>query len=173
MKSAMTALWWGFCVALLSLSAYAGEDSATYDVGLPHPSTNVPYAQALQDAQSIARQNPNWEVARCQGFSMSPFFTERSLLLVKKIPFEKLRPGMVAVYTDSAGDIVAHKVTARAGEGWHCQAFQNKITDPTPVSSANFRGIVFGVLNANSGPDPDQVARMDRQIIAVMGKTYQ
>ncbi len=172
MMSAITAILRGFCFALLALTAHADQETGTYDVGLPHPSTNVPYAQALKDAQFIASQNPDWDVARCQGYSMSPFFTERSVLLVKKLPFEKLREGMVAVYTDHEGDLVAHKVVDRGEHGWRCQAFQNDIDDPTPVTRENFRGIAFAVLNAQSGPEPELLAKMDSGVLTVIGKTY-
>jgi len=157
----------------VSTSLLAGEaNSETYDLGLPHPRTNVPFAQALAEAQSIAGQRADWFVARCEGYSMSPFFSERSVLLIQALPFSKLRIGMVGVYMDASGDLVAHKLIEPLPQGWLCRAYQNAVQDPGVLRKENYLGVVFAVLNADAPPDATLIAQMDAECLTIFGKSY-
>ncbi|WOO40339.1 S24/S26 family peptidase [Rubellicoccus peritrichatus] len=158
--------------ALAGISSMLASDPNTYDVGLPHPKTNVSFEQALADASKVAATRGEWEVARCEGFSMSPFFTERCVLLVEKLAYENLRVGMVGVYEDVDGDLVAHRLVEKVPDGWICRALQNQSNDPQLLDRENFLGIAFGVFNAASGPEADTVAQIDDSVLKIVGKDY-
>lgn len=161
-----------FPLNLALASTVLADDPDTYDIGLPHPRTNVPFEKALSDAREIAATRNDWEVARCEGFSMSPFFTERCVLLVQKLSYNDLKIGMIGVYEDLDGDLVAHKLIGKTDDGWICRALQNQTNDPQLMNQKNYLGIAFGVFNAASGPEPDTLAQLDDSVLLVVGKDY-
>ncbi len=134
--------------------------------------TTFTYQKALNDAAKVAAMNDSWTVMRGAGNSMLPLYGENSVLVVEKASFSQLSTGMVAVYKDSEGSLVAHTLTAKADSGWIAKGINNKSQDPEKVSAENFVGVVFGVFNAfQSGQE--SVAQISAQEIPVVyGKTF-
>jgi signal peptidase I len=124
--------------------------------GLAHgmtPTSSVPYAQAVADAQRVASLHPQWQVLKVSGESMEPEFGDASLLLVSRADMDMLHAGMVAVYRDATGDLVAHRLIAPTANGWIVKGLNNDRPDPGVVTAQNLLGVVFGVLHYQDGSE--------------------
>jgi signal peptidase I len=95
---------------------------------------------------------------------MEPEFGNASLLLVAHAGFDELQPGMVVVYRDQAGDLVAHKVLQATAGGWIVKGLNNDRADPGLVTAENLRGVVFGILNYD--PESTKLAAADQPTVA-------
>lgn len=135
-------------VAFIALSAIAPATS--YAVA---PSSGVPFLDALSDARHLARINADMSVFMVKGESMEPFFGNNSLLVINKTDFDALRPGMLVVYKDAAGDFVAHRVIEHTSTGWTVMGQNNDKKDPGLVTSDNYQGSVFCLLHYKEGTD--------------------
>ncbi|WP_309384804.1 hypothetical protein [Cerasicoccus frondis] len=133
--------------------------------------TNVPLSRVIDDALSVARQNPSWVVMLGSGQSMLPYFGEGSVLLVERARYDELEPGMMAVYLDKSGDLVSHQLIRKVGSSWVTQGVNNAVVDKEYVGAHNYLGVVFGVLNS-SGADPVGLAYAKSQgVQLVVGKS--
>lgn len=122
--------------------------------------------QAIADAKIIQKGHPTWNLFAGSGFSMDPFFGDNSLLFVEKTPISKMKPGMVAVFTDHQGDTVAHTVVRVTPEGLVTKGLNNSTIDPTPVTHERLIGAVIGRLEASASIS--SVADLP----VALGKTY-
>jgi signal peptidase I len=113
------------------------------------PISPVSIETAVADAQALASQHPNMTVMRIEGISMIPYFGEGSVLVVKKISAARLREGMVVVYRNRFGDIVAHRVMARVKGGWEVKGWNNFWADTTIVNSGNLFGVVYATFQSS------------------------
>jgi signal peptidase I len=113
----------------------------------------VPFTQALADAQQVTNLNSGWKVYVSQGESMLPQIDHNSLLLVAKTDFDKLSPGMLVVYRDNAGDLVSHRLISRTNDGWVAKGLNNYREDPGLVTRDNLQGVVFGTMKYAAGSD--------------------
>ncbi len=111
--------------------------------------SNVPYLNALRDAQAVASMDGSWKVMRGAGLSMNPYYSEKSLLLVDTHVPDRIEPGMVIVYRDSNGDLVGHRVEASSPAGVVTRGLNNPSNDPALVPAAAIEGVVFGVLHTD------------------------
>ncbi len=136
------------------------------------PASGVPFLNALADARLITHTNSDWRVFMVKGVSMEPHFGQNSMLLIDKCDFGDLRLGMMVIYQDASGDFVAHRLVARAGAGWVAKGQNNNQNDPTLVTSANFQGVVFGIIHYKEGTD--QLASVDSasKPLVAFAKTY-
>lgn len=115
----------------------------------------------LADAHRIAATNSNLQVLRIEGRSMLPFFGEGSVVIVKKIDAAGLRAGMVVVYKNRFGEMVAHRLVASTSAGWTAQGYNNTTADSTPVNQENLLGVVYVTLHSNGvAENPAAVAAM-------------
>ena len=132
--------------------------------------SSVSYEQALDDAVRIAQSNQNWEVMRCAGTSMEPFYGKDSIVLVDKVDISDLRSGMIAVYRDADGVLVGHKVIdATSTQAWG-QGVNNDNRDPDPITADNLSGVVFTILHTSGQPEAGALAQVDT-LPVVYGKT--
>ena len=90
-------------VLTFSAFIYSGEAA-----GFRNSVTGVSLETALRDAHSLVANRPDLRVLRVEGDSMLPFFGPGAVLVVKHLSAEKLRAGMVAVYTHRFNETVAH-----------------------------------------------------------------
>lgn len=120
------------------------------------PVSSVPFTTALAEAQAIVSQQSSWMLYRTEGDSMNPYFGAAALLLVQKASVESLRPGMIAVYEDAEGDLVAHRVERITAEGVIAKGVNNLSEDPLPIRSEALRGVVFGTLHTR-GDAPNNI----------------
>lgn len=137
--------------------------------GAMNATAPVSYEKALSDANKVAALNDSWTVMRGAGDSMTPLYGENSVLVIDSVSYDSLKTGMVAVYRDATGELVAHPVKGQTGEGWVAKGINNRTDDPGLVNAENFVGVVFGVLNASSAPS---IASNVDALPVVYGKKY-
>ncbi|WP_309383859.1 S24/S26 family peptidase [Cerasicoccus frondis] len=119
--------------------------------------TDVPMVRAIDDALQAAQHNQSWMVMLGKGVSMDPYYGSSSVLLVSPTPFQKLKPGMMAVFRDADGDLVGHWLVRLEGQGWVTQGANNFSEDPEIMTASAYEGVIFGVLNS-AGADAQGMA---------------
>lgn len=77
--------------------------------------------------------------------SMEPTLTARSVVIVRKAKFSEVKLGEIVVFTDSAGEMVCHRVVAKGTRGWITKGDNNAEADPGFLARSNFVGLVAGV----------------------------
>jgi signal peptidase I len=124
-----------------------------------NPVSGVSLVAALKDANALAANRADLKVLRVEGASMLPFFGPGAVLVVKKLAAEKLREGMVVVYTNRFNETVAHRLVGSTASGWTAGGYNNSEADSTPVSSANLVGVVYATFHSDALPaDPVMLA---------------
>jgi len=123
-----------------------------------NPRSGETLTAALSDARALAANRPDFKVVRVEGTSMLPFFGNGSVLLVKKMSAEKLRAGMVVVYTNRFNETVAHRLVALGAAGWEVKGYNNAKADSTPVNEANLIGVVYATFHSDDRGDASMVA---------------
>lgn len=155
---------------LLALAALFAAQSISAE-SLPVPRSGVAIDDAVADGVTVAAMNPAWEVMIGAGKSMAPHYGEGSVLVVDRMPFEQLRPGMMVVFQDRDGDWVGHWLVSRDESGWRTQGANNGSMDPDTLTPERYRGVIFGVLNASDpGPGARNVAAQ-AGLPVVLGKS--
>ena len=158
-------------ISIIAATAVLGLTSMQAAVA-PAGKTTISYQKALNDAVKVAAMKNTWTVMRGAGDSMIPLYGENSVLVVEKASFTQLSAGMVVVYKDSEGTLVAHPLTAKAGSDWVARGINNQSQDPERVSAENFVGVVFGVFNASQSGQESGVQISAQEIPVVYGKTF-
>jgi signal peptidase I len=158
--SLATALGLAFS-ALAPLAAHAGA-----------PSSGVPFVNVLADARKVAGLNSGWQVFMVKGQSMEPHFGGNSLLLTARTDYAGLRAGMLVVYKDGVGDLVAHRIIELTAQGWIAKGFNNDKVDPGLVTEGNLQGVVFGIFNYKGGTESPVLANSQDNPPVAYAKTY-
>ncbi len=122
--------------------------------------------QALRDAESLTRSFSDWSIYRGDGDSMAPRFDERHLLLVKPARQGEVKAGMIALFHDAEGDLVAHTVIGLTAEGIITRGLNNRHHDPQAIPHGAIVGVLVGTLAANA-PIPGSF-----DLPVALGKTY-
>ena len=131
-------------------------------VAAANPVSGVSLVTAINDAHAIAATRPDLKVLRVEGESMLPFFGPGAVLVVKALPAEKLREGMVVVYTNRFNETVAHRLVAPTAAGWTASGYNNREADSTPVNGANLIGGVYATFHTDARPvDPAILAAVN------------
>lgn len=143
------------------LLALAGLALVNGAMAASNPVTGVSMITALKDAHELAASRADLKVLRVEGVSMLPYFGDGSVLVVKTLPAEKLRAGMVVVYKNRFNETVAHRLVASTAAGWTAAGYNNRETDSTPVTSANLVGVVYATFHSNAVSGPMMVAAVD------------
>lgn len=154
MKTART-----FTRLLLALAGLALVNGA---MASSNPVTGVSMVTALKDAHELAGSRADLSVLRVEGVSMLPYFGDGAVLVVKNLPAEKLRPGMVVVYKNRFNETVAHRLVAATAAGWTAAGYNNREADSTPVTAANLVGVVYATFHSNSVAEPMALAAVGR-----------
>ncbi len=136
------------------------------------PSSGVSCDEILTAAQNVLTLNSGWKIFMVKGQSMEPQFGKNSVLLTSPGNFKDLRPGMLVVYKDAFGDLVAHRLMENTGKGWIAKGYNNKTIDPGLVTEANLQGVIFGVLNYKSGTDTTSAVAATNHLPVALAKTY-
>ncbi|CAM2936585.1 S24/S26 family peptidase [Rariglobus hedericola] len=97
-------------------------------------------------AESFAKKIDHGSVWYGEGLSMEPLLEPGSWIVTRPHPYTKLRPGMVVLYTTTAGRQVVHALVRRTSEGWVAVGVNNDETDLEFVTSTNFAGVIAGVF---------------------------
>lgn len=140
-----------FAARLRSLAAIAVALAGTnvMRAAKTAPISPISFETALADAQALAALHPHMTVMRIAGVSMLPYFGSGSLVVVKKISPAHLREGMVVVYRNHFGEIVAHRLVARVEGGWQVRGWNNDRADSTIVNGANLLGVVYATFQSD------------------------
>jgi signal peptidase I len=118
------------------------------------PASPVLIRDALADAQALARTHDGAKVMKIAGTSMLPYFGDGALVVVQPIEESKLRAGMLVVYRNRFGEIIAHRLVARQDSGWQIKGYNNDQPDSTLVTGANLVGVVYATFYTSSSSVP-------------------
>ncbi len=144
-------------LALAGLACVGGEALAA-----SNPVSGVSMVTALNDARALTANRADLKVLRVEGNSMLPFFGPGAVLVVKTLPAEKLREGMVVVYTNRFNETVAHRLVASTGAGWTASGYNNSNNDSTPVTANNLVGVVYATFHSDARPiEPAMLASVN------------
>ncbi len=112
----------------------------------PPPSVGVSKNQAWRDAEALAALDPSRMTVIGSGESMKPVYGENTVLVLQRVSFETLVPGMNVAYRNSAGRVVLHQLIAREGRSWRARGLNNQTEDVERVTPENLLGIVYAAF---------------------------
>ncbi|MBC8010319.1 MAG: hypothetical protein H7067_09500 [Burkholderiales bacterium] len=107
------------------------------------PRVDVTRHQAWRDAETLAAMDPNRLTVMGAGESMRPVYGENTVLVLQKIPYESLTPGMNVAYRNTSGRVVLHRLVAKDSAGWRAVGLNNPVEDAERVTPENVLGIVY------------------------------
>ncbi|MBP7141009.1 MAG: hypothetical protein KBA71_03815 [Opitutaceae bacterium] len=79
---------------------------------------------------------------------MAPVFNEDTILVIAKVPFQELQPGMKVAYLSREGRQVVHQLVDRTPDGWRVRGINNGEIDSERVTARNLLGVVYASLDA-------------------------
>jgi hypothetical protein len=109
----------------------------------PVPATDVGRLEAWRDAERVAASDEGRITVIGSGESMLPIYGENTVLVISKINFADLKPGMQVAYVNDAGYRVVHVLLSRDVRGWRVQGLNNAVEDRERVTSYNLIGVVY------------------------------
>jgi hypothetical protein len=115
------------------------------------PAANVSKLQAWKDAEAIAALAPGRSEVIGAGDSMKPVYGENTILVITKISYDELKPGMNVVYTNRRAKLVVHQTLSREAKGWRVQGINNEREDQDRVTRDNLVGVVYASLSYSDG----------------------
>lgn len=140
----------GFVVALCFWAGCAAPDyggqtgtSISAKAGKAPPATDVGKMQAWRDAEQIVGNDETRMTVIGSGESMLPIYGENTVLVLTKIDFENLKPGMQVGYVNGGGRRVVHVLLAKDAQGWRVQGLNNDAVDRERVTRYNLIGVVY------------------------------
>lgn len=132
---------WLLCVALAGLTGCA--EAPVSPAPKAAPSTDVGRLQAWRDAEQVAGREGDRETVIGSGDSMRPIYGENTVLVLSKIDYADLKPGMQVGYINQAGRRIVHVLLARDARGWKVQGLNNEAVDEERVTRYNLIGVVY------------------------------
>ena len=147
----------------LAVLCVIGMTTVSADCGglVAEPTAKVELETALADARRLATAKGD-TVVRVQGRSMLPYFGDGSVLVVRATPVDALREGMVVVYRNRFGEMIAHRIEGRSrnGEGWIVRGANNADADSTLVTGENLVGTVYVTLYSDPRGAAESAVRL-------------
>ncbi len=132
------------CVAIAPLMGLAGcSQSVPAPVAKSAPATDVRRIEAWRDAERVAAADDRRTTVIGSGESMRPIYGENTVLVISKIAYEDLQPGMQIAYTNDTGRRVVHVLIAQDTRGWRVQGLNNVGEDNERVTRYNLIGVVY------------------------------
>jgi hypothetical protein len=110
------------------------------------PSSNVGKLQAWKDAEAIASMGEGRAEVVGSGESMRPVYGDNTILVVSKISFDELQPGMTVAYVNQKNHQVVHQLLARDTRGWRVRGLNNEVEDEDRVTRDNLLGVIYASL---------------------------
>lgn len=126
-----------------SVRPQAAEATGGTSTNKAVPSSNVSRVQAWKDAEKVAQNGKNRTSAAGSGGSMQPVFGDNTMIVITKIRFEDLKPGMAVAYVNKKGHRVVHQLVNRTSGGWRVQGLNNEVEDNELVTRENLLGVVY------------------------------
>lgn len=122
------------------------------------PVTPIAYTTAVEDARTLAARHDAASVMRISGDSMLPYFGDGSVVVVRPLAVERIREGMIVVYTNRDGEQVAHRVVGHSADGaWIARGYNNDRNDSTAVTADNLLGVVYATFHSNGDLTSDEL----------------
>ncbi|MBL9208255.1 MAG: S24/S26 family peptidase [Opitutaceae bacterium] len=84
---------------------------------------------------------------------MAPVFGDATLLVIEKVQFERLQPGMTVAYQNDRGRRVVHQLLEPTASGWRVQGLNNESADRDRVTRENLIGVVYASLATDPSED--------------------
>lgn len=125
----------------------AVKDKPAAQLGKSTPSANISKMQAWKDAELIASLGEGRLEVVGTGDSMAPVYGESTILVISRIAFEELQPGMTVAYANLRGHRVVHQLLTKDRLGWRIQGLNNEIEDQERVTRENLIGVVYASLS--------------------------
>ncbi len=139
-------------VLLVILSGCAGGSEGSL-VSKAVPATDVGRMQAWDDAERVVALGEGRLTMIGTGKSMQPVYGEGTVLVLTKIDFADLKPGMQVAYVNDDGRQVLHVLIAYDPErlGWKVRGLNNESEDRARVTSSNLVGVVYASFAPGEG----------------------
>jgi len=139
----------GLLPALLSGCANAPVDPADKAV----PATDIGRMQAWKDAEAVAAMGEGRMTVIGAGDSMLPVYGEGTVLVLSKIDFAALQPGMQVAYMNNGGREVVHVLVSyeSSANGWRVRGLNNETEDGALVTPYNLIGVVYASFAPGAG----------------------
>jgi hypothetical protein len=112
------------------------------------PSTNTTRVQAWKDAELVAGMGAGRVSAAGSGGSMQPVFGSNTMVVISKIAYEDLKPGMTVAYLNRKGHQVVHQILEKKSRGWRVQGLNNETEDLEMVTRDNLLGVIYASFAA-------------------------
>ncbi|MBK9992135.1 MAG: S24/S26 family peptidase [Verrucomicrobia bacterium] len=112
------------------------------------PSTNTTRVQAWKDAELVASMGEGRASAAGSGGSMQPVFGSNTMVVISKIAYEDLKPGMTVAYMSRKGHQVVHQILEKKARGWRVQGLNNENVDQELVTRENLLGVIYASFAA-------------------------
>jgi hypothetical protein len=109
----------------------------------PAPATDVGRLQAWNDAELVAGRSEDRVTVIGSGESMRPIYGENTVLVLNKIDYADLKPGMQVGYVNEAGRRIVHVISEKDARGWKVQGLNNEAEDRERVTRYNLIGVVY------------------------------
>ncbi len=151
---------WSVAFALMGLLLVDGRAEAPASHGKTPPtapSANASKLQAWKDAEAIAALAPGRSEVIGAGDSMKPVYGENTILVLSKIGYDELKPGMNVVYTNRRAKLVVHQTLTREAKGWRVQGINNAREDQERVTRDNLVGVVYASLSYSDGGEKSAI----------------
>jgi len=104
--------------------------------------STICFAGIRDDAIAISEKISDSKVMVVNGSSMNPILKNGDVIVVKPIDHSKLKRGMVCVYKNDLGELIAHSVVST--NPLVLKGANNKVVDPDKV--VEIVGIMYGVF---------------------------
>ena len=117
------------------------------------PATDVGRMQAWTDAERVAALGEGRMTVIGTGKSMLPVYGEGTMLVLSKINYADLKPGMQVAYLNDEGRQVVHVLVSYdvAGRGWKVCGLNNEAEDRARVTAYNLVGVVYASFAPGEG----------------------
>jgi hypothetical protein len=84
---------------------------------------------------------------------MAPVYGDSTLLVIAKVEFDHLQPGMTVAYQNVRGRRVVHQLLESTSSGWRVQGLNNETADRERVTRENLIGVVYASLASDPSDD--------------------
>jgi signal peptidase I len=98
---------------------------------------------AWRKASALAERTDRAFVLVGSGDSMRPLYRAGTILVLRQIPYGRLRRGQTVLYRTEQRKVVAHVLVARTRDGWRARGLNNPQHDMEPVQPDNYVGVVI------------------------------
>ena len=116
----------------------------------PVPENVGSLGQAWRMAENFVAAHECCDVFVGRGDSMLPLYRDQTVLVVQAMPVAELQAGMTVVFVGDHGQLVAHQLLEKTHNGWRAIGVGNHEADRTPVTRANFMGVVVRAYATDS-----------------------